>query len=106
MQPASAIPPYDPERLETLVGMRCAVPRLSNRYRVWWVRISKVEYVNQVKAVVRLVGGKAFGRPKHYELSDVRFKNHSNDPLVIAVIKGRENLTSPRKPRSRPASSP
>lgn len=118
MQPAIAIPPYDPERIQALKGLRVRVPTISNPHKFWWVEIIDTRFISQATVLVLVAGSGdvdlskrfRFGNPKWVGLGAIRFKNHTDDPFLIRIIKGRESLTparqtSPRNPRNRPASS-
>lgn len=112
MQPAIAIPPYDPDRIQALKGLRVRVPTISNPNKYWWVDITDTRYISAASVFVLVAGDLdlerrfRFGKPKWVGLGAIRFKGHTDDPMIIAVIKARENLSNPRKPRNRSASFP
>lgn len=91
MQPGCSIPPLD-ERVTLLKGMRVWVPLppalQSNKQ---WPEVINVKLVNPQEAIVVV----DFTHWKNRSvwslpLSKVRFRGHTDDPLLIAMIKAKE----------------
>lgn len=88
-QPYHAIPPLTEEGVQKLVGKKCAVQRLSNKSKLWWVSITAVRFFDAKEAVLTIAGHRSFGRSRQVRLSKVRWRNHIDDTLVLAIVKAR-----------------
>lgn len=88
MQPACAIPPYDPETLKQLVGLRIRVKRIGSS-KFWWREIVDTRFVTPKAALVKLAAGPCHQKPRWIGVSELLFQKHTDDPLAIALQKAR-----------------
>lgn len=98
MQPIGAIPPYREDWVKGLVGTRCCVPTESNPNKRKWGNIVDVMYRTPYAVYVQLTGGMRFGKDKWYPLSFVRFNDHQDDPLILAMRVARQNRKANETP--------
>jgi hypothetical protein len=98
MQLIAAIEPYDPELVKSLVGSRCAVSRLTNKTKVWWVTIQEVKFCTERSVAVKVAGHSQFGHARWVSIGDCRWKNHIDDYLLqqAARVKGLSKAASRR----------
>ena len=90
MQPIAAIPPYDPDEVKQLVGVRCRVPQRTNPSKHWWVEIAAVEFINEHCVCVLIEANhNKFGTPYWRALKDCWWRGQENDPLLLAMAKAR-----------------
>lgn len=94
MQPAASIHPYREDTLTNLIGLKARVPKVKNPSRNWLMEIRQVRFVNEHSAAVWVVplSSRAGKGGRWVDLSIIRWRKPATDPLVIAVIKGREYL--------------
>lgn len=90
MQPWMTIPPYVPGEVEKIVGTQARAPKKNGR-GYWWVDIKEVFWCSEREAVVTVKGFRASGRAwkVYLYLSSLRFRNHCDDPLVLALHRAR-----------------
>jgi hypothetical protein len=89
MQSPYSIPPYTETGLEKLIGLWASFPRESNPQKCWWGQISEVKFITAHSALVKIESHHMAGRPKWHPLPKVRFANHRDDPLVVALHRAR-----------------
>ncbi len=85
MQPAYAIPPLTEAGVQKLIGVRCSFARKTNKAKVWWGKIEKVQFVNSTSCAVWIGAHGSAGHCRWHDLAHVRFTNHVDDPLKIAI---------------------
>jgi hypothetical protein len=111
MQPPEAIPPYDEQEIENLIGKWCRVPAIKNPHRGDWCQVTDVRFLSPQMSLVWVVGGRRFGKPRYVRIADVRWKGKKQtDPLIVALIKARAKakalLSKTPQTSQAPASSP
>jgi hypothetical protein len=91
MQPAIAIPPYDEEKVKRLVGLRCAVPVLSNPAKRWWVTIKSVHFIHQRCVLCKVAADHPrFGKERWVALDECQWRGQKTEPLFVAIFKARQ----------------
>lgn len=87
-QPAAAIPPYDPESLQTLVGGWCYIPKLA-----WGSFVADIVGVDLIDDDHALLKVCAPGHSsKWVPISECRWIGHLDDPLLKAMHKARASV--------------
>ena len=80
MQPVESIPPLSRQGIRKLIDHIVTLPPHNEDWS-YSLPITGVEFLNENDAIVRLADG------KDYLLSVVRFEDHVDDPMLIAMAK-------------------
>ena len=110
MQPGCAIPPFDKDEVQRLVGMTVKVPQVTHKDLgvKRWAKIVKVQFIHAESVILWLEYPHASRIVRTVEQLNslkVRFQNHSDDPLRCAIHKARAAADTIRKTSATPLAS-